>query len=293
VEVTTATFIPQEAVTMPGYQLLASPTLYSGQQVRAVFCADEGNVGDSLCQLIIRQYNGDDELVAVGGPKTRVRPGQPAELTWVVPDTAGQPVQSVGLRVDGGRSTAAAIHLDELSWDGEPDVVLTRPADGGTMWRRAWIDGFDQLNPRGPEAYRLVQNEGRGLLIQGTDQWHDYEVTATMTPHMAEAFGVAARVQGLRRYYALLVCRDSTVRLIKSLDGEVVLGSVGFDWELGRAYALSLQVTGNQLRASLDGKVLFAVEESTRPLDGGGIALLCEEGRVGCDDVRVRPAGRR
>ena len=32
---TTPTFTPPEAIAMPGYTLLASPTLYPGQEVRA------------------------------------------------------------------------------------------------------------------------------------------------------------------------------------------------------------------------------------------------------------------
>jgi ADP-ribosylglycohydrolase len=293
VEISTPTFIPPGAISMPGYQLLASPTLYSGQRVRAALSGDEANVGETSCQLFLKIYNGDDELVTVEGPRAVVRAGEAAELTWPVPDTAGRPIQSVGLTLHGTPSAPGTVYLDFLTWDGEPDVELTRPADGGTMWRRAWVDGFDQLSPRWPEAYRLIQNEGRGLLVQGTEEWRDYEVSATLTPHMAEAFGLAARVQGLRRYYCLLLRRDGIVRLVKSLDGEQVLAEAAVAWELGRAYTLSLEAFGSELRASVDGITVFAVEDVTRPLAGGGIALVCDEGRVGCDHVRVRPAARR
>ncbi len=293
VEVTTPTFIPPDAMSMPGYQLLASPTLYSGQQVRAVVAAAADNAAGLACRLILRHYDGDDALVAVDGPVTTLEPGAVGELSWPVPDTAGQPIQSVGLVLSGEGTTPGVAFLDHLTWDGEPDVTLTRPVDGGTMWRRAWVDGLDQFGPRWPEAYRLIQNEGRGLLIHGTGDWHDYRVTATVTPHMAEAFGLAARVQGLRRYYALIVRNDGTVRLVKSLDGERVLAESSLGWELGRAYTLTLRVTGSQLQASVDGTVLLAAEDDERPLDGGGIALICDEGRVACDYVRAQPAAQR
>ena len=70
------------------------------------------------------------------------------------------------------------------------------------MWRRAWVDGVDTLESRPAEPYRLIQDEGTGLLIQGTREWRDYEVTAVVTPRLAEAFGLAACVQGRRRYVA-------------------------------------------------------------------------------------------
>jgi hypothetical protein len=36
--------------------------------------------------------------------------------------------------------------------------------------------------------------------------------------------------------------------------------------------------------------VLFDVEDADRPLTGGGVALICEEGRMSTDAVTVRPA---
>jgi hypothetical protein len=36
------------------------------------------------------------------------------------------------------------------------------------MWRRAWVDGVDQCETPYPETYRLIQNEGTGMVIQGT-----------------------------------------------------------------------------------------------------------------------------
>ena len=43
---------------------------------------------------------------------------------------------------------------------------------------------------RYPETYRLIQNEGRGLMMHGCRDWTDYQVSATMTPHMCKAGGL-------------------------------------------------------------------------------------------------------
>jgi len=169
--------------------------------------------------------------------------------------------------------------------------VLTRPATGGTMWRRAWVNGVDQYAPWWPEPYRLVQNHGTGLLIQGTREWTDYRVSADVTPHMVKAAGIAARVQGMRRYYALLLCSDGKARLLKALDGNTVLAEADFAWEFGETYDLSLEVVGTRLRAWVDGQQLFEVDDADRPLTGGGVALICEEGRTATEIVTVRPAG--
>jgi hypothetical protein len=297
VEVTTPTFIPPEAMHTPGYGLVASPTLHSGQGISAVVMAARDNSGDVDCRLIIKHYSGTDELVTVAGPDRVLPPGGHAELSWEVPDTGGQPISAVGLSLTGSPDSSGTVYLDLLTWAGEPNITLTRPANGGTVWRRAWVDALDDFSEGWgegwPEPYRLIQNEGRGLLMQGSRQWKDYQVETTATPHLAEATGIAARVQGLRRYYALLISSDGYARLVRRHEGEHVLASAPIDWVLGRDYRLTLAVAGNRLRASVDDETLFDLEDLERPLLEGGVALVCDEGRVAFDAVQVRGLSRR
>jgi hypothetical protein len=49
-------------------------------------------------------------------------------------------------------------------------------------------------------------------------------------------------------------------------------------------------VKGNRLRTSVDGEVLFDVEDEPL-LNGGAVALICEEGCMASDSVRVQPVG--
>ena len=157
---------------------------------------------------------------------------------------------------------------------------------GSACGRFGGVDRFDQF---WPEPYRIIQNEGTGLLIQGARDWTDYRVSATITSHMAANAGIAVRVQGLRRYYALLLCDDGAARLVKALDGQTILAQQPFAWEFGRPYALSLHVAGNRLQACIEGQIIFEVTDDDRPLSGGGVALVCAEGRVATDVVEVRP----
>jgi len=223
----TWTFIPPEALDMPGYALLASPTLYPGQIVTARVEADETNSVPVTCHLYLQRYSAADTVVDVEGPEIVLAPGASHEFRWRIEATHGQPIASIGVALRTNGRADGSVYLDYLTWDGAPDVILSRPEDGGDVWRRAWIDGVDQWEQRWPEAYRLVQNHGTGLLIQGTRAWTDYRVTTTITPHLATAVGIGARVQGMRRYYALLLCNDGVARLVKALDGETVLAQMG------------------------------------------------------------------
>jgi len=288
--VATATFTPPEAINMIGYKLLASPTLHPGQTMRARVAADEGNGMPVSCCIYVRTYGTDDQLVRVPGPEVTLQAGAEHQFEWHIGDMGGAPIAEIGVEVSSDHRADGTVYLDYLTWDGAPDVVLTRPAAGGSMWRRAWVDGVDDWSARYPEPYRLVQNHGTGLLMQGTREWTDYRVSADVRPHMVTSAGIGARVQGMRRYYALLLCKGGRTRLVKVVHDTTVLAEREFDWEFGQVYDLSLEVVGNRIRAWIDGERVFEVRDDERPLVGGAVALICEEGRTATESVTVRPA---
>lgn len=287
--VATATFVPPDALTMPGYTLLASPTLYPGQIVRAGVQSDGANPTPVTGRLYLQIYGADDQLERVYGPTFDLLPGSAHEPIWRVPPTDGAPIAAIGLELTAAQRAGGSVYLDYLTWDGQPDLILKRPARAGDVWRRAWVDAVDHNDGWWPEAFRVIQDHGRGLMMQGTREWRDYRVSAAITPHMAAACGIGARVQGMQRYYALLLCDGHHVRLIKALDGDTILGETAFAWEFGRAYELELDVIGSKIRARVDGRLLFEVDDPERTLHGGGVALICEAGRMGTDAVRVQP----
>ena len=291
--ISTPTFIPslQEAeyFLKRGYALYASPTLYSGQTIRAAIQVDQNNSTSVAGNLYIAVYQIDDSIRLMRGPQQILTPGAYLEFTWKVPPTNGLPVCAVGIEITHSRRADGVIYLDYLTWDGAPDIVLKNPGGNGVMWRRAWVNGVDQYDYWWPEAYRLVQNRGRGLLLQGTREWKDYTARATITLHLAKAAGLGVRVQGMQRYYALLLCSDGSAKLIKALDGDKILAECPFPWTFGAVHEFALSIIGNRIEAAIDGKQLFVVEDLELPLDGGAVALLIEEGRIMCDEVRVSP----
>ena len=290
--IATPTFIPPEAIAMRGYVLLASPTLYAGQTVRAGVAADESNRQTTTCRLFLRAYTGDDTLTLVQGSEAVLEPGTTQELVWRIPETDGQPIAQVGIEArhgDGG-SGDGTVYLDYLDWDGAPEATLGRPAARGTMWRRAWMDGVDDFRDRWPEPYRIVQNHGTGLISQGTADWTDYRAEADVKVYLARSGGLAVRTGGMRRYYALTLDDDGQARLIKMRDGQTILAEAAFPWDFDRSYALALEADGARLRGWIDGALLFDVADETDPLTGGGVGLVCTEGCLGSEAVRVRPA---
>ena len=306
--VETATFVPSFDISSyfdkRGYRLLASPKLYPGQTVNARVIAAADNASAVSAAIYIKHYDDEDNLKRLSGDEATLSPGESAMLEWQIPDLGGCPIALVGIQISGENGSSGRIYLDMLTWDGAPSVLLKRPykrdfsrlarGKGAKMWKKAWVDGMDTRERLTeldfwPETYRLIQNVGRGLFIHGSRDWSDYQLSAKMTPHMCRAGGLGVRVQGMKRYYALL-CDEESVRLVAAREGrDTVLARAEGGWSLGREYHLGLQVAGNRLSAYLDGKLALEAEDENRHFSGGGIALIAEEGRIGCEHVEVRP----
>ena len=287
--IATPTFMQLELVSRPGYQLQASPTLYSGQIARAGLSADRGNQLPAACAMFIKSYNIDDRLEKIQGPSFVINPGEFREITWEIDDTKGSPIGEIGFEVSSLGSSQSMLYLDYLTWDGSPKTMFTSPTAKGILWRHAWVSAMDRFVEQNNVPFWLVQNRGRGLISQGTRQWTDYQIETRITPHLVRKFGIALRIQGLQRYYALLLCDDKHLRLVKVLDGEQVLSEVGFEWEGEESYLMSLRVSGNRLEAFIDGHIMLVAEDSQRSLHGGGAGLICEEGCVSTDYVKLSP----
>ena len=291
-DVVTPTFIPLEARDMPGYGLMASPTLYPGQTVRAVIEVPPGAAAVAARLLVEAADAGGrgDELPRFTGPATTAAPGTRVELAWTVPDLGGQPVTFVGVTVDAA-VPGCELLLDRLGWSGEPTVTFTRPVSGGVMWQRSWVDAVDRLD-HADEPYRLIQDAGLGQLIQGTREWRDYRVSADVTPHLADAVGLAARVHGLERGYLLELEGRRRVRLVRRWHGETELAGIPFAWEYGTTYDLALEVRGRVIRGWVDGRLVADVIDEDTRLSDGSVALTVRNGRTATSAVSVRPADR-
>ena len=305
--VETATFVPSRDVSdyfdKRGYRLLASPTLYPGQTISARVLAAGDNSSPVEVALYIQHYDQNDDLRLMVGDSAMLSAGDSAQLNWQVPDLEGYPVAKVGIQISGS-GAAGRVFLDTLDWEGAPNIRLKRPyqrdlsrhkhGKGPVMWKRAWVNGMDTRDrltelDYWPETYRLIQNSGRGLFIHGCRDWTDYLVSAKMRPHMCVAGGIGARVQGMKRYYALL-CDENSTRLLATLEGaDTILASADIGWTLGNEHQLTLKAEGSSLAGYLDGKLLVKAEDPEARFSGGAIALIAEEGRIGCDEVEVRP----
>jgi ADP-ribosylglycohydrolase len=288
--VLTPTFTAPDVVRMRTYELMATPMLYSGQMVRARVFAEASNPGAVEVALRALVYDRNDALSAVDGDAVRHAPGAETVLSWRIPDTGGQPIQSIGIALRSQATGASgAVRLDYLRWDGAPDLRLRQPDETSDFWRRSWVNGVSSFSKNFPQAFRISQDREEGLLVHGTRQWTDYRVAATVTVNLAEYAGVGVRVQGLRRYYAAVLVRPNVFRIVKVFDGlRETLAETSFAWDFETPYPFVVEVVGSQLRASIGAVDLAATDDG---LANGGVALVISGGALSCDEIRITPPG--
>jgi ADP-ribosylglycohydrolase len=290
--VMTPTFTPPEVTRMRTYELMATPLIYPGQRVRARVIADSDNAGDVTMSLSALVYGASDRLDPWESEPVALAPSEEAILDWRLPDTGGQPIQSLGVAARSpDRTQNGTIVLDWLRWDGPPDMRLRRPRVPNDFWRRAWVNAADNFSTTFQQAFRISQDRGEGMIIHGGRQWRDYRVETALTAHLAEHMGVGVRVQGLRRFYAVLLERPDKLLLVRIRDGETtLLAETAFAWSFEKPYRFVVEVDGRRISAAVDGLRLAALDNSVEALVDGGVAMIVQGGAVSTDEVVVAPS---
>jgi ADP-ribosylglycohydrolase len=288
----TPTFTPREITRMRTYELMATPLVYPGQRVRARVIAATENAGAVAVSLSALVYGAGDNLAPWDSEAVVLAPSEEAVLDWRLPDTGGQPIQSLGVMARSpSRSQDATIILDWLRWDGPPAVRLRRPREPNDFWRRAWVNAVDNFSTTFAQTFRISQDRGEGMIIHGGRQWCDYRVETALKAHLAQHMGVGVRVQGLRRFYAVLLKRPDKLLLVRARDGvTTVLAETFFAWSFEKPYRFVVEVGGQRISAAVDGVQLVARDDTAEALVDGGVALIVRGGAASTDEMVVKPA---
>ena len=286
----TPTFSPPNVDEMRTYHLLASPRVYSGQTIKAHAIADIANTSTVSAALRIKVYGRDDHLVDHDSQSVALAPGADGVLSWTIPDLDGQPIQQIGVCLTSdGPGVDGIVWLDYLGWSGTPRLKLRRPKEPNAFWRQSWVNNVSSFSDNFHSTFRISQDRGSGIIIHGTREWTDYRVSGAVTVHLGASAGLAARVQGLRRYYALLLEADDRVRLVKVRDdARTVLAEAPCRWTLEKAVALELEVRGAKIAGTVDSSiVLRATDSSATPFENGGVGLVITEGALSADQIDI------
>ena len=248
VRIMTPTFTPPEVTRMRTYELMATPLVYSGQRVRARVIAHSRNAGDVAVSLSALVYGAGDSLAPWDSEAVVLAPNEEGILDWRLPDTGGQPIQSLGdcgavagrgaRRRDrprlaslgrlAGRSVAAAARTERL--------LASRLGERGRQFLDHLPAGLSDF--AGPRRRHDHSWQSAVARLSGRDG-ADCSSCRTM--------GVGVRVQGLRRFYAILLERPDNLLLVRVRDGgATVLAETPFAWSFEKPYQFVIEADGRK-----------------------------------------------
>jgi hypothetical protein len=317
-EVMTPTFTPKEVMhASPHYQMLASPLVYPGQVITAIVLSSTSPDAKTLTiSLRAKAYDSNDDLLTIDSDPQPIASHGPTTLTWTLPQTLqNNPIQQLGLAVHSTTPVyGVSLWLQSLGWSGTPTTTfrhppLPTPTPTPTpkptlnLWAKAWRSSADIFHTTLTPTLQIAHSTAESLSSTGTLDWTDYSATfhaLTLLLPRTGPSGAAIRVQGLRRWYALLFVRGAYaqkgVALVKARDEtRQMLAVVDFEWEVETGYEVTLEARGAEIRGRVAGVGLRARDAGVKlrardaEYAGGGVGIVVTEGAVEIESIDVAP----
>ena len=300
------TFFPQELYELTGsarerffqsYNFISCPLLYSGQNIESEIIFKSNSQKPITVTCFINVFGEEDNYERINSESVVLFPDKSQKLKWKIPSTEGNPITQVGFSIESDEANSGSLILNYLTFTGEPNCKFSKPNHIGKhkrgvkfsnakMWKASWVDALDKWDS-GERTFRVCKDSGRGMLITGTDLWKNYKVTSDIAIQRVKTGGLAARVQGLNRYYGLVISASNKLQLIKVINEPKVLKEIDFDLEYYKDYKLSLKVEDNKLSGYLDNKVVLECTDNSDVLENGAMGLIVEDGTMVTDEVIV------
>ncbi len=300
------TFFPQELYELTGsarerffqsYNFISCPLLYSGQNIESEIIFKSNSQKPITVTCFINVFGEEDNYERMNSESVVLFPDKSQKLKWRIPSTDGNPITQVGFSIESDQANSGSLILNYLTFTGEPNCKFSKPKHIGKhkrgvkfsnakMWKASWVDALDKWDS-GERTFRVCKDSGRGMLITGTNLWKNYKVTSDIAIQRVKTGGLAARVQGLNRYYGLVINASNKLQLIKVINEPKVLKEIDFDLEYYKDYKLSLKVEDNKLSGYLDNKVVLEFTDSSDVLENGAMGLIVEDGTMVTDEVIV------
>ncbi len=251
------------------FDVLCSPTLYSGQEVKAVVRAAEEKNPDF--QFFIQYFDENDELDMCYGEKTALVKGE-NEIVWEVPDTKGHAIYRLGICLTSGERLDGSIILKTLDFSNAPiryemgrSMEMTptlTPWTTTTAWLKTFVSSADHFNPDYTVTFSICHEYDNGVVATGTSDWDDYAVSSVITFSQQNLAGLVARAKGHRQYYGA-VFTEGVARIYRQKDEKrVTLAEVPYDYKIDNTYRLTFKVKGDSLELDVDDKPVVRAKDS-------------------------------
>jgi ADP-ribosylglycohydrolase len=292
-----------------GYGLMSSPRIYSGQTITVRGSAVGLKGGPVRLNAVIRyripapeasryaQKYADLGITEGYSPVLVLEHDGEFRFEFVIPDTAGFPVEDFGFRIASDGTAGGRLRFESVGIGAGWDVRI-EPEKLAVIRNESWnaeLPGFVstmhfiQRHSNIPEwhgkSLTFGTDSGDGVLVTGNLLWKDYEVSADMSLVLADAAGLVLRYQGLERWLAVFQTRED-ILFVERRYGEKILRRVPSAVGLNEVFRLSAVCRGRDLTVRKDGRELFTYQGIGS--DSGGAGFITRKGAVSAVRFSVR-----
>ncbi len=265
------------------FEVLASPTLYETQTVRALVDCGAGPLPE--WRFFVQQFDGEGAIHARYSEPYALRAGS-NELRWEIPANGGHPIYHLGIELNAEQRLSGAIRLRWLDWAGAPRAfrmgaamalspALT-PWTTNTPWLRAFLQSAQHVAPDYTTTFSLSHPGANGLITIGTRDWGDYRVSSHLTLVGQRTAGLVARARGHRRYYAAVV-QGGEAQIWRRRDADcALLTRCCYDIPYDRPLEFDFHLRGEGLEFAIDGQRVLSAHDGS--YTSGGAGFIVEEG---------------
>ena len=277
------------------FDVLCSPSLYSGQEVKAVIAA--GAVSPAFT-FFIEYFNEKDELETLSSSAFQLNDGD-NQIKWRIPDVGGHAIYRLGMSLRSGACGSrldGSVIIKSLDWSGAPECyrmgrsmemtpTLT-PWTTTTSWLKTFVSSADHFCPDYTTTFSISHAAPNGVVTTGTMDWDNYSVKSVITFSQQDAAGLVARAKGHRRYYGA-VLKDKKAVIYKQCDAKrTVVAEAAFDFEIDDTRELAFTLDGPRLSLAVDGKTAVSGQDESYLCGGAGFVV--DSGAILADGFEVK-----
>ena len=277
------------------FDVLCSPSLYSGQEVKAVIAA--GAVSPAFT-FFIEYFNEKDELETLSSSAFQLNDGD-NQIKWRIPDVGGHAIYRLGMSLRSGACGSrldGSVIIKSLDWSGAPECyrmgrsmemtpTLT-PWTTTTSWLKTFVSSADHFCPDYTTTFSISHAAPNGVVTTGTMDWDNYSVKSVITFSQQDAAGLVARAKGHRRYYGA-VLKDKKAVIYKQCDAKrTVVAEAAFDFEIDDTRELAFTLDGPRLSLAVDGKTAVSGQDESYLCGGAG--FIVDSGAILADGFEVK-----
>lgn len=221
VEIEVLTGISTDLYEMKGYEVVGTSTLYSRQTICSnIYSQASSSLYISLSVKVLQKED-DSERKRCNSSNNEYfsYSSQPLKLA---------PKEWIYHQQKTCKEIIGSVHIDAISINGVPKTILwddelysIDEIPNRIASSMGWCKNLEAMPFFKPLV--LAHSEEVGFFTQGTREWKDYRIRATIIPKLFESGGIVGYYQGLKRYISVEITENGDLQLIEANNKRTIL----------------------------------------------------------------------